>query len=343
MLPLLVTGSISLGAVVQLVNALPEVEGTSSGTNCESIVKISHGSIYQATANQSYLVTCHNDMKGGDMAIIPAPTFKDCFPACEAIAACMGFTWLSGEDQGECFLKSGLPSGIYPSNGDLAIKMGVFGNNKGVVPASNPPAPAEPPKQPVESPKPKPSQGQLESVPCAIDSSTSPAPRPGVTTDCSVYWMTFPVETPAPTESTPEFPTLNFEESTPSIVRPHHNHNPTHVGYHTPDAEPRYSTYHKSHHTPSHQGYITPSQHPVHTSDSPTRTRKIFEPTHPAGDDPKGCEKMSRKRSFRIVTEVISGAKQFGGLYLSANYDSKFGFRITITPPDIKIADRGIL
>ncbi|PIA94786.1 hypothetical protein CB0940_08031 [Cercospora beticola] len=69
-----------------------------------------------------YTTECNTDRRGGDLSNEPASSFSACFPLCDAIAECVGFSYIGGSGSGVCFFKSSIEMASESDSVDTAFK-----------------------------------------------------------------------------------------------------------------------------------------------------------------------------------------------------------------------------
>ncbi|KAF2207094.1 hypothetical protein CERZMDRAFT_102791 [Cercospora zeae-maydis SCOH1-5] len=70
-----------------------------------------------------YATECNIDRRGGDLSNEPASSFSACFPRCDAIADCVGFSYIGGSGPGVCFFKSAIQPASDSDSVDTAFKV----------------------------------------------------------------------------------------------------------------------------------------------------------------------------------------------------------------------------
>ncbi|GIZ45652.1 hypothetical protein CKM354_000880900 [Cercospora kikuchii] len=69
-----------------------------------------------------YTTECNTDRRGGDLSNEPASSFSACFPLCDAITECVGFSYIGGSGSGVCFFKSSIEMASESDSVDTAFK-----------------------------------------------------------------------------------------------------------------------------------------------------------------------------------------------------------------------------
>lgn len=72
---------------------------------------------------KQYRVACKHEVGGSILSVESANTFDDCFSICDKTGGCAGFSWLSDNGPGNCYLKTGFNplNTIGSSAADVAI------------------------------------------------------------------------------------------------------------------------------------------------------------------------------------------------------------------------------
>ncbi|KAM3417108.1 hypothetical protein BST61_g8684 [Cercospora zeina] len=74
------------------------------------------------TPTGGYTTECNTDRRGGDLSNEPASSFSACFPLCDALAECVGFSYIGGSGSGVCFFKSAIQPASDSDSVDSAFK-----------------------------------------------------------------------------------------------------------------------------------------------------------------------------------------------------------------------------